>query len=132
MAEENQTRIPAPRVPFLVAGSNVISREWFRYFQELATRIRLAESLTTIWFSGLVEAGEDIAPTNEDTHIYCTAALTITLQVPTTRNSELIVTNASDGDITFIGTVNGKTDMQIGCQWTSIRLRPTLTGWVAV
>lgn len=132
MADIGQTQIPAPRVPFLDPRTDTISREWFRYFQELAARVRISESLSQIFLSGLVEVSTDYSPANHDTHLVCAGDITITLQTPADRTSELVVTNAGTGIISFVGTIIGRIDMQIGCQWTSIRLRPTLTEWVVV
>lgn len=60
----NQTNIPAPRVPLLDERTGLMSREWFRYFQNLFTQTGDQGSTTSIQdvqLSGTSNLDEEIA-----------------------------------------------------------------------
>lgn len=122
------TQIPAPRIPVMDQSGNFMSRGWYYFMLQVYNATGIGQS----FLSWLTEITGDYTVTNEVRHIICNGTLTITLQDPTARDSELIVTNEGTGTITFVGTVNGDTNKQIRYQNTSLRLRPGTDGYKIV
>ena len=122
------TDIPRQGIPLYEGKSNLMSRQWYLFMEGVYNATGIGRSL----LSWLVEVTGDYSPTNEDQHLVCSGTLTITLQPPTSRDYELIITNAGTGIISLVGTVNGDTDKKIRYQNTSIRLRPTSTEYKIV
>lgn len=137
--------IPHVRVPF-VTDKGRLTETAYQFLYFLSRRV--GGSTTTI-ISEIVEAlytntdsrtgllydrrfitGEvsaDMA-TRRNEILICTAAVTITLN-PTAKVGERVYIKRTNGKVTIIGTIDGKTDLTINQDNAAVTLLFTTSGW---
>ena len=137
--------IPHVRVPF-VTDKGRLTQAAYQFLYFLSQRVggstttvisEIVESLYTNTDSrtGLLydlrfttgEVDVDVA-TRRNEILICTAAVTITLN-PNAKVGERVYIKRTNGTVTIVGTIDGKTDLTINQDNASVTLLFTASGW---
>jgi hypothetical protein len=107
MATQNISQIPAPRVPLVDVQTNTVSREWFRWFNNIYSVTGTGTGVTPVINGG---TGLGIIPTNGQLLIGNGTGYTLNTL---TAGTAISVTNAA-GSITVTNTLPDRTVVLTG------------------